>query len=400
MRRNVHLYKLCATGLVAVAASIGVAACGSSSSDSGTGTSSSGGVTKGAGIRAGTGSRAEVAMKAGEQAAKQAGAPETLKPKTLGIINFLGGIESSDRLKSTAQLAAKQLGWKTIVCDGKGTPTVFITCGNSLLDQGVDAIIDIAIEPSTIQPVLDKAMKQNVPVIQTGGGAVPNGDLSGNYGPDETKAGQVLSDYMMQKLTALPGNPGTIIHDYPAKWASARTDAYRKALKAQTKVKLLANTATDAANLVQFTRKTVADQVTQYPDAKAYWFSFDTTGQVGGQVISSKYPGKQFPDRPLVGTFHADLGTLDLMRKGDIDVTSEANYDAASWIAMDQLAEFWSRGSEISKVNQPIYPVVGDLFTYQIVTKDNLPPSGQYVPPKVDVPTYFQSKWKTEFGAS
>jgi ABC-type sugar transport system substrate-binding protein len=400
MRRFVQAHRPLVAAMIAVLAAMGLAACGSSSNNSGSGSGNDAGVVKGSGVGAGTGTRADVAKKAGEGAATAAGSAIKLQPKTIGIINFLGGIESSDRLKSTAQKAATKLGYKTVVCDGKGTPNVFVTCGNSLLDQRVDAIVEIAIEPGTIQPVLNKAKAQKVPVIQIGGGAVPNGDLSGNYGPDETKAGQTLTDYIVKKLDALPGNPGVIIHDFPARWASARTDTLRSAIKGQSKIKTLANTTTDAATLVQFTRKTVGDQITQYPDAKAYWFSFDTTGQVGGQVLSSKYKGKTFPDRPLVATHHADLGTLDLMRKGEIDVTSEANYDAASWIAMDQLAEFWGRGTAISKDNQPQYPGVGDLFSYQIVTKDNLPPAGQYFPPKVDVVTFFQSKWAKEFGAA
>ena len=138
--------------------------------------------------------------------------------------------------------------------------------------------------------------------------------------------------------------------------------------------------------------------LTANPDVKAFWFTFDTTGQVGGQVITAKFPGKAFPDKPLVATFHADLGTLDLMAKGNIDVTSEANYDAASWIALDQLASAWAYGTEISKVEQPIYPGVGDLFGYQIITKDNLPTAGEYVAPPVDVVSFFTAKWKAQYG--
>jgi len=394
MRRFMQVNRLLLVAFALTAASFGVAACGSSNNkDSST-------TVKGSGVGAGTGSRAAKAIAAGTAAGKAAGDPIAVPKKTIGIINFLGGIESSDRLKSTAVKAARKLGWKSIVCDGKGTPTVFVTCGNSLLDQGVDAIVEIAIEPGTIQPVLDKAAKQNpaVPVIQIGGGAVPQGDLDGNYGPDEAKAGQLLTDYLDTKLTALPDSTvPTIVHDFPAAWAKLRTDQYRNWVKTQSKVKIVATTITDAANLVQSTRKTVADQLTAHPDVKAFWFSFDTTGQVGGQVISAKYPGKSFPDKPLVATFHADLGTLALMAKGNIDVTSEANYDAASWIAMDQLSGFFARQTAISKENQPSYPGVGDLFSYQIVTKDNLPPAGQYFPPTVDVVNYFNSKWKAEF---
>jgi ABC-type sugar transport system substrate-binding protein len=376
----------------------GVAACGSNKDDNAK--AGSGGVAKGEGIRAGTGSRAEIATADGTKAAAAAGGPVALgAPKTLGIINFLNGIESSDRLAATTKLAAKQLGWKTILCDGKGTPAQFVTCGNSLLDRKVDGIVDIAIEPGQIQPVLDKAKSAGVPVIQVGGGAIPNGDLNGNYGPDEAKAGQVLSAALLQKLAGVK-KPNVIIHDFPAAWAKTRTDQLRTALKAQSTVKTTADVVTDGANLVQFTRKTVTDQLTQHPDVSAFWMSFDTVGQVGGQVVAAKYAGKQFPDRPLVVTFHADLGTLDLMRKGDIDFTSEVNYDAGVWIGIDNMAEFFARKRAMMQENQPSYPVVGDLFTYKIVDKSNLPPAGQYVEPKWDVPTYFGAKWKAEFKAS
>ena len=378
-----------------VVAALGVTACGDDD-DEGSGGGGND-VAKGEGIRAGSGSRADQAKAAGEQAAKEAGGKAELpKAKTVGIINFLDGIESSDRLASTTEEAAKVLGWKTVRCDGKGTPSVFVSCGNSLLDRGVDAIVEIAIEPSQIQSVLTKAKKADVPVIQVGGGAVPNGDLDGNYGPDEARAGKVLSDELFKRLGADGGD--VIIHDFPAAWGKTRTDEFRKAVEGQDKIKIAADTTTDAANLVQFTRKTVTDQLTQNPDVKAFWFTFDTTGQVGGQVVASKYAGKKFPDRPLVTTFHADLGTLDLMRQGAIDFTSEVNYDASVWMGMDQIASHWARDTEISKENQPDWPVAGDLFTYEIIDSTNLPPKGEYVAPKWDVPTYFQSKWAAEYG--
>jgi ribose transport system substrate-binding protein len=378
-----------------VALALIAAGCGDSDDEEAA--SASGGNTKGEGIRAGTGSRADEAKAAGEQAAQELGGPADLEPKTIGVINFLDGIESSDRLKKTSEVAAKYLGWKVLHCDGKGTPAQFVACGNQLLDRGVDGIIEIAIEPGQIQPVLDKANAKDIPVIQVGGGAVPNGDLAGNYGPDEVKAGELLSQAIFDRLGADGGD--VAIQDFPASWGSTRTDQFRKAVEGQDAVKISADYQTDAATLVPFTRKAVADNLTKNPDLKAYWFTFDTTGQVGGQVIQSEFAGKEFPDRPLVTTFHADLGTLELMRKGAIDLTSEVNYDSASWMGVDQLAEFFARGTEPSKDNQPDFPVVGDLFDYVLIGKDNLPPDGEYVEPKWDVPTYFQSKWDAEFKA-
>lgn len=409
--------------VVGAIAALALAACGSSSNNSSSASSSSasgGGSSTsasssaataasggggylgpgptGLGIRPGTGAFAAKAVAAGKVAAKDAGGPTTKLPTfTVGVINFLNGIESSDRLADTTKYAAAQLGWKSIVCDGKGTPTQWVACGQSLLNQGVKAIVEIAIEPGQIQSVLTKAKSMGVPVVQVGG-AVPQGALDGNYGPNEATAGQLLTNALLAKLTPLTGNPQMVVHNFPAAWAAVRTQQLTNTIAKQSKVKVATTVTTDAANLVPFTRAAVTTELTQYPDAKAYWFTFDTTGQVGGQVISAKYPGKSFPDRPLVATFHADLGTLQLMRQGKIDMTSEANYDAGVWEGIDNLAEFFARKTKISAQNQPTYPVIGDPFTYQIVTKANLPAAGQYVQTKWDVPSYFMSKWKAEFG--
>ena len=66
----------------------------------------------GGGIRPGTGQRAATARALGVKAAKLAGKPVKLPVKTVGIINFLNGIESSDRLDDTIRYAAAQIGWK------------------------------------------------------------------------------------------------------------------------------------------------------------------------------------------------------------------------------------------------------------------------------------------------
>jgi ABC-type sugar transport system substrate-binding protein len=407
--------------VIAAIAALAIAACGSSSKSS---SSSSGGSSSSAsssssssagastvhpsyldpvgqrGIMPGTGAYAAKAIAAGKVAAKDAGGPTTKLPSgiTVGIINFLNGIQSSDRLSDTTTFAASQLGWKTIVCDGKGTPADFVSCGDSLLAQGVKAIIAIAEEPNQLQSVLVKAKAAGVPVTQCGGGAEPLGDFAGNYGPDEQEAGQLLSNYVTAQLDKLPGNPSVVIHNYPAQWGADRTLQFTNALKKQSKIKVAADVTTDASNIVPFTRNAVTDEIQQDPSAKAYWFTFDTTGQIGATVLAAKYHGESFPQRPMVVTFHGDPATFTLMREGDIDATSDTNYDAGCWIAIDQEAEFLARHRTENPANQPSYPVIGDPFTYEIITKSNVPPAGHYFTPKWDIPSYFISKWKAEFG--
>lgn len=358
-----------------------------------------GGGTKGKGIRAGEGDRTEKARAAGTAAGKELG-PAKLEAKTVGIINILGGIESADRLQATMEEAAKNLGFKSVPCDGQGDPRKMLACGDSLLDRDVDAIVTIAVDTSLIKPVIAKAKKKGVPILQNAGESGEGYDAS--FFPSEEEKAAVLSDAIIEKLnTEVKDKPAEVItQDYPAPWAKDRTDVFKEKLKSEPDIKLVADTNTDATQLLEYTKKTVADQLTQHPDVDAFWFSFDATGQAGGPVIAQKYPGKKFPDRPLIATFHADLGTQALMRKDQVDLLVDSNYDAAVWMAYDALAQFWARDTPFITEPQPEYPGVGNLFFFKTIEKKDLPPEGEYVETPVDVPAYFQAKWEAEFGGA
>src|SRR5439155_1646621 len=107
--------------------------------------------------------------------------------------------------------------------------------------------------------------------------------------------------------------------------------------------------------------------------------------------------GKQFPDKPLVVTFHADPSTQQTMRSGAIDAVVDVNWDATAWEMVDAVAEHFAHGKSYPKYSSTrSFPGIGDPQTYQIVTPKNLPKRGTYVRPRVDTVSYFISKWKTE----
>ncbi len=379
--------------LLCAVAAIGlfVAGCGDDDDD--------GGTSGGGGIGAGTGSAKAKAQKSGAQAAKDDGTAELPPNKTIGFLQILGGIESADRTANAVKTALAEVGYKMVLCDGQGDPTKWATCADSLLGRGVDAIFTTGIEPNAVAPQLKKAKSQDVPFIQVGGLVSPGYD--GSYYPDEPEAGKILAEYTLKDLTDnVSEKPAQIIvHDYPAPWATSRTDELEKQVKASPDdYEITATTQTDPANLVNGTRKTVTDQITANPDTNMFWFSFDSAGQVGGQAVSAKYPGKQFPDKPLVATFHADLGTLELMRAGNVDVALDVPYDAGPWVGVDQLLQHWGLDKPFAKEPQPSYPGIGTVYDYEVVTKDNLPPEGQYRTPKNDFVTFFKTKWADQFG--
>lgn len=384
------------TALCTAVMALALLAAGCGSDDEG-GSGSGASNPKGEGIRAGTGDRTDKAKAAGEAAAKEAGPAKLPANKKIGIINILGGIESADRLEATLKEGLSGQKWTAIPCDGQGDPAKMLSCGNSLLDRNVDAIITIAVDSALIKPVITKANAAKVPIVQVAG---QSGDgYDGSWYPNEGEKGGVLADELIKRLNGAPGDKAELaIHDYPAPWAKVRTDVLKEKVKKNPKIDIVADTQTDATQLLDFTKKTVADQLTANPNIKGFWFSFDATGQAGGPVIAQKYPGKKFPERPLIATFHADLGTQALMRKDQIDLVVDSNYDAATWMGVDALYQYFARDTEIPDEPQPEWPGVGQLFFFKIITKENLPPEGEYVETPVDVPAYFQAKWAAEFG--
>ena len=335
---------------------------------------------------------------AGVAAAEELGGPVELPAKTVGILQIVGGIESADRVESSLKTAAGAVGWETNVCDGAGDPTKWVSCGNSLLDQGVDAVVTIGIDPGQIRQVVNKAKSAGTPIMAVSGEVPPGYDAA--FYPDEQLAGRLLAESLIEQLNAVEDDSaGLAVVDFALPSIHARTVVLDDLLRDQPKIEVVARADTDATNLVPGTRKQTSDIITANPDLKAFWYAFDTAGQAAAPVVAAEFPGEEFPDRPLLTTFHADLGTVELMRQGQIDEVLDVNYDASSWIAVDALAEFFARDAPFPTESSPDYPGVGDLFDYQLVTKDDLPPEGEYVESEVDVPGYFTAKWEAEFGA-
>jgi ABC-type sugar transport system substrate-binding protein len=329
------------------------------------------GTGKGIGPMTGT-PEGDKATAAGTAEGKKLGTVSNPPHPTVGFLDILGGIESADRATNSVRQALKAVGYKMLYCNGAGDPKKWTTCGNSLLSQNVKAIFLTGIDPSSIPSVVKKAKAQNVPILDCCGLVGPG--FNAAFFPDEAEAGKVLSQALLAKLS---GGGDVSVADYPAPWAKARTDELKSLVKGSD-VKISASSVTDPTNLVQGTQKTVTDQLTANPGLKGLWFAFDTAGQAGAQVVAGKYPGKAFPDRPALFTFHADPSTQVLMRKGAVDEVVDVNYDVTAWEAVDALVEFMARKTALPDYSaSATYPGIGNPLAYQIVTKDNQAPEGR-----------------------
>jgi ribose transport system substrate-binding protein len=339
-----------------------------------------------------------------EQLAKKVasamGPKTTLPMEKIGILQIAGDTESALDEQLAIQAAAKAIGWPAVVCDAGGDPVKTATCGLSLLAEKVNAIVSISNEPSEWVTALQEAKARGIPVINVAGDVGPSPAIIGSYAPNDSKQGSILAAYVMKRLSGLPGTRDIAVETFPATWGAVRTAAITAAVKQNPGVKVAATAATDPTNVQQGTVQTVTNQLTENPSLKAIWFSYDVAGDSGAQAVAQKYPGKSFPDRPLVATFGTDSGTLALLRSGEIDATIENAILPDGWVAIDQLAEFFARHRAVTPGPTdggfPEYEGF-QIASYRIFTKANAPSSGP-VPPVADYVAFFTTKWLAEFG--
>jgi ABC-type sugar transport system substrate-binding protein len=313
---------------------------------------------------------------------------------TVGLNQIIGSNQSATHVQTVLQTALKAIGWKVVVCDAEGDPTKMANCETTLLNEGVKAIFSIGEESSVIAAGLQQAKAQGIPTFNIGGVVTPSPLFTGNYGPNEEESGQILAKWVEQKLGPAGGD---IIHStYPAYYSVQRDKGLTALVAADPKLKVVDTTTLDFANLEAGTTQQVTAMLTAYPQAKVYWNSAEASIEPAAAAVKSVEGGKVYPNAPLVVTFHADLSTQVLIREGEVSAVSDNPNTASAWVAVDSAAEYIARHKADPS---PGYTVDGfPIYDYVIITKSNLPPAGQYVPPTHDYADFFTEKWKKEFG--
>jgi ABC-type sugar transport system substrate-binding protein len=378
----------------AAAALLLVSAC-SSSSDGGDAAASTGGGSSSA--RAGALPVPELTPEievAGKAAGEQAGAPVDLPSKTIGYVSYGESIDISARVTNAVKNAAAVLGWDVQVCDGQATPAAQLNCTTNFVNSGVDAILTNGMPQSAIAPALQQAKAKNIPAINIGGDIGQQDLFDGSYYPSESDLGKAMGDWTVDRLGPDGGPIG--VQTFQADFVIQRLDGLDQAL-AGSKVTIADNFDADATNLVAGAQQQVSSSLNGNADLKAYYLTFSGSELGAAQAMQVLRPGKQFPDRPLISTFYANLPTIDLIRSGQVDAALENSSEWVTWTAMDQLAEMWVHDATISTEPRPDYGTGLDFWRPFVVDADSLPAEGELAMPPVDFEGFFTTKWSTEF---
>lgn len=374
--------------VAAAAAAITLAGC-STSTDSNKSSSDSSGASVDT-VQAVDADTIDAAAKA---AAEAAGDPVDVGTKNIGILHYGANGPADIRATAGAKAAADALGWTITECDGQGDPVKQGQCATGLVNQGVDAIITIGgIPQSAASAGMRAAQEKDIPFIYTTGTTEPADLYTAGYYPDEATLGKTMGDWLAESVG---DGASVVMQTFPAAvWAEQRTDAGTETLKAAG-VDVSSTFEADATNLVPATQTAVAADLNENSDVDAVWLTFSGSEPGAATALQTKFGSG---DKPLLTSFYGNTDTLGLIRAGRLDAVVDSSLEWCEWVAMDQLAEHFSRGTDISTDARPDYGDGMEFWKAQVITADNVPAEGRPVTPPVDYTQFFTTKWGEEFG--
>jgi ABC-type sugar transport system substrate-binding protein len=336
-----------------------------------------------------------------------AGARVTLPTNiTVGFLDVLASAEILQRFEDQNKAAMKVLGWKYITCDGQANPSQYQTCMASFLSAGVSAIITGAAEPSVITPQLQEAKAKGIPVINiVGAVSDPSGLLAAQLSPSsrESEMAAALDQYMFTMLTQRDKGKGTTISvtGFPVQAGELRVSQLTADLKTHPDVTVVSRGQQNFSDPIGYFRTYATATLQAHPTIDAFWDAASQAPVPVSQVVSQRFGQVAYPQRPLIVSFVDDQDELAVIRSGGADAIATYPIIVDSWVALDQLAQFFARKTTVNPNASDWAKTYGlDFGGAEVITKANLPPSGQYPAAKEDFQSFFKAKWAKEFGTS
>ncbi|UTI62343.1 substrate-binding domain-containing protein [Paraconexibacter antarcticus] len=356
-------YMACIATVVAVGS---VSACGSSNGSS-------------------TGSAPATAATTGSKAATGGFTGSTKLPS--GKVGVLQVNAQSERIQiwgKTAKDALSKVGWKSEVIDGKGDPAAWAQAMTTFINEKVDGIVTLAIDPAAILPQLKAAKAAGIPVITAGiTVAGPGKNLyAANYAPPDGRFGQVLADYLKTKF---PAGTEYVDQDLTAvSGAHALITAGDPLMKAAG-FKLVGTKDLNPADLVPQTSKAAVDLTAGHPKAKIMLTCCDFAPPI--VVPALKQAGRT---GVTIAARYDNPSSLALIRQGAPVVIAAADSDQSVLLAIGQLLAKKASGTAIDPKAD------AGKYTFKMVDKATVPASGFVFDPATQIAAAVK-QWQTEY---
>jgi ribose transport system substrate-binding protein len=307
-----------------VAVGILAAGCGSSDDKSSSSTASSSGSSnstlEGASAPLSEAKKALAALEAPVTALKPNGPPfdalKATKGKTVGWVTVTNGIPFTTIMFQGANPAAKALGLKVEVCDGKGQPAEWARCYSRFIGEKVDVIVSQSVDPKILKSSIAAANKANIPVVTTSSN-FPGAPLWPGTAAEDPQpfkeVGKAIGDFIVAdsdgKANALIITSNEV-YTAPAQ-AKATTDELKKYCPKTCKVKVVDVPIGQWGDKIP---TVVQSELTQNPNLSYVSPVYD--GAVPFAI--SAVHAKNAQDKVKVVSFNALPGIMKYMQKKDV----------------------------------------------------------------------------------
>ncbi len=371
---------------------LGLAACGSSSSDSTTGSSS--GDSGSSDIVAQSKAAVTQATAAVTEFNGPSSSPPPAKGKKIYIINCSPDTEGCKRLSDSNLAAAKAIGWsgsKVLATDG--SPQQFNSAMRQAIQEGADGIVIDAFPTAVVTAPLAEAASKGIPVVAEVSGDTPpkitadfKGGLFAVVDANNNTMGQLAADWTISETDG-KANVGTFtVSAFPV--LEQRYAGFEPRIKQCSTCTLSEPIAVQLTSLVTDAAPSTAQFLRANPDVNYMFATFD-----GGAVLASEGIRTAGSDVPLVGT-EGNAPNLDMIRSGGPEVASVATpLEWIGWAAVDQMNRAFN-----GTTPAPQWGPDGDGIPIKIITKDNVPPEGESYTGDIDFEKKFEALWGTSQG--
>lgn len=312
----------------------------------------------------------------------------TPKPITIGVAAITLGSPVVPEMVSTIEAGAKVLGWHVTVLNANGDPSTMASDFSSLVNENVNAIIDIAEQPSVVQAGMQAARSKHIPILEVGAPLIdPNHYALASYMPSDAKMARMLAKQM---ITDMHGKGEALDLAASAIPAIVIRENTLKAATKHTGIKVVVTHQTDLANPIADTQTAVIDAVRANPGLDIIWalqdFEFSASLQaIQAQHLSSKIGVFAFYLDPIdFSLLRADKGG----RQPEAVVDSPIQY--SPWFALDSLINKF-----VLKKAKWITPMSIHPLPYALVTPQNVQAKGNtYHYPSFQA--FFLKRWRSE----
>jgi ribose transport system substrate-binding protein len=275
------------------------------------------------------------------------------KGKTIGWVSVTTDIPFTSQMLSGARAAAKILGFKIDLCNGKGQVSEWVRCYQRFIGQKVDIILSQSIDPKILKSSITAANKAHIPVMTT----------SSNFSEAKTLwPGTLAEDSQPFRLVArLMGDSAVVQSNGKANALIITSNEVYvapgqvKAIQGEFKKYCPATCKSKVVNIA------IADWQTKIPTVVQSSITADPNlsyviplydGEVPFAVAGVHAANAQ--DKVKVISFNASPGVMDFLKNKDV-----LSGDVGVWIvhhgwaAMDQAARVLAGQRNISALRDP-----------------------------------------------